>query len=419
MNVDSIAMVLANTLYVIEKKRISTRRAFSYVCKRYGCGKALLDREFLFKLALKFISNYYMLLYLAERGSKVRRYSHRMLARLFLYTWFLEEGRKVDSKLRKGVKRDVPSIDEILGSIEEPWARLSYPKWLFDRLTKVMPIDEAVDMLSAMNRRVVWVRINTLRIDVDKALHELEKNGIVYEAEKGIPFLVRIVKSRAPIRRLDLFKNGSIIVQDKASVLTVIALRPEPGMLIYDFAAAPGIKTSLIMQLTENRARVIAVDLSRRRLEVMRLLLQRYGVDVSRVDFVLGDSRFLSLSRRSDATLIDAPCSSSGALSKDPAVKVILRDSGIPKRMSEIQRSLLINALKYSERVTYATCSVLPDEGEEVIEYVLKKGVEHRLVDPAIPASRGYRAYSIWDSVRRTLPHIDNSEGFFIANLEK
>jgi len=419
MNVDSVVAILANTLYVIERKRISARRAFSYVCKRYGCGKALWDRELLFRLTLRFISSYYTLLYIVERSSGVKRYSHRLLARLFLYKWFLEEGERIDSKLRKSVKRDLHDVDSVLIDIEEPWARLSYPKWLFDKLAKVMPIDEAVDMLSAMNRRVVWVRINTLRIDVDKALHELEKNDIVYEAEKGIPFLVRIVKSRAPIRRLDLFKNGSIIVQDKASVLTVIALRPEPGMLIYDFAAAPGIKTSLIMQLTENRARVIAVDLSRRRLEVMRLLLQRYGVDVSRVDFVLGDSRFLSLSKCSDATLIDAPCSSSGALSKDPAIKVILRHSGIPKRMSEIQRSLLINALKYSERVTYATCSVLPDEGEEVIEYVLKKGVEHRLVDPAIPASRGYRAYSIWNSVRRTLPHIDNSEGFFIANLEK
>ncbi|MCC6056070.1 MAG: RsmB/NOP family class I SAM-dependent RNA methyltransferase [Desulfurococcaceae archaeon] len=419
MNVDIIAMVLANTLYVVEKKRISTRKAFSYVCKRYGCGKALLDREFLFKLALRFISSYYTLLYIAERGNKVKRYSHRLLARLFLYTWFLEEGKKVDSKLRKSIKRDVPDVDKILGSIEEPWARLSYPKWLFDKLVKVMPIDEAIAMLNAMNKRVVWIRINTLKIDIDRALHKLEEDGVTYEVERTIPFLVKVVKSRAPIRRLELFKNGSIVVQDKASVLTVMALKPEPGMIIYDFAAAPGIKTSLIMQLTENRARVIAVDLSKRRLEAMKILMQRYGVDVDRIDFVLGDSRLLSLHRHADASLVDAPCSSSGAISKDPAIKIILRNSRIPQKMSDIQKDLLLNALRYSEKVTYATCSILPDEGEEVVEHVLTLGTKHKLTDPAIPASRGYQCYSIWSKVRRTFPHIDNSEGFFIANLEK
>ena len=419
MNIDRVVAVLANTLYVIERKSIGVRKAFSYVCRVHGCGKTLLDREFLFELALRFVSSYYTLLYIVERSSRVKRYSHKVLARLFLYKWLLEEGERVDSRLRKSVERDLPGVGRVLTNIEEPWAMLSYPKWLFDKVINVMPVDEAIAMLNAMNRRVMWVRINTLRIDVDKALHELERNGIVYEVEKSIPFLIRVIRSKTPIRRIDLFKNGSIIVQDKASVLTVIALRPEPNMLIYDFAAAPGIKTSLIMQLTENRARVIAIDMSRKRLEAMKLLLQVYGVDVNRVDLVLGDSRTISLSRCSDAALVDAPCSSSGAVSKDPAVKIILRDSRIPKRMSEIQKRMLMNALRYSDRVTYATCSILPDEGEEVIEDVLKMGVEHKLMDAPIPVSRGYKAYSIWSKVRRTLPHIDNSEGFFIANLEK
>jgi 16S rRNA (cytosine967-C5)-methyltransferase len=360
-----------------------------------------------------------MLVYVVERGAKVKRYSHRLLARLFLYKWFVDEGEKVDSRLRKAIRRDVPGVDSLISSIDEPWARVSYPKWLFDRIAKLIGVEEAEKLFSAMNSRVVWVRINTLKMDLDKALHLLEKNGVVFEVDKDVPFLVRVIRSRKPIRTLELFKEGAIVIQDKASVLTVLALRPEPDMLIYDFAAAPGIKTSLVMQLTENRAKIIAMDLSERRLEVMKSLLEKYGVDTTRVELILTDSKKISFPRYADAALVDAPCSSSGAIPKDPAIKVILRDSTIPKKMSEIQKSILLNALRYSERVTYATCSLLPEEGEEVVEYVLSQGVEHRLEDPQIPASRGYKAHPIWDKVRRTYPHIDNSEGFFIANLSK
>ncbi|MEL9940576.1 MAG: RsmB/NOP family class I SAM-dependent RNA methyltransferase [Ignisphaera sp.] len=400
------------------RKRVSTRKAFAYTCKRFGCGKALLEREFLYRLAQEFVSSYYKVLYIVENSGNIRNPSHRVLARVFMYLWLVERGEKIDSKLRKSVKRDVPRIDVAI-SPDEPWAALSYPKWLFERLASVMPSEEVVKMLSAMNKRVLWIRVNTLNIDVDKALKLLEKEDVYYEVHRDIPFLLRVVKSKKPIRKLDLFKNGSIIIQDKASVLTVLALEPEPDMLIYDFAAAPGIKTSLIMQLTENRARVVAFDLSRRRLESMKTLLERYGVDTSRVDLVLSDSTKISLSREADAILVDATCSSSGAISKDPAIKIILRDPRIPQKMSVIQTNMLLNALKHGERIVYAVCSLLPDEGEEVIERVLATSPSHRLADPRIPASRGYKTYKIWDKVRRTIPHIDESEGFFIARLEK
>ena len=419
MNIDVIVSVLANVLYTILRKKVSSRKAFSYTCKRFGCGKALLEREFLYKLSQEFVSNYYKLLYIVERSSKVRNPSHRLLARAFIYMWLVERGERVDSKLRKAIERDFPRINEFMLNIDEPWAMLSYPKWLFDKLSTVMPIDEVVEMLKAMNKRVLWIRINTLKIDVDKALKILSDEGVEYEADKNIPFLVRVVKTRKPIRTLELFKNGSIIIQDKASVLTVLALDPKPDMLIYDFAAAPGIKTSLIMQLTENKARVVAFDLSRRRLEAMKMLLNRYGVDTSRIELVLADSTKIALSKKADAILVDATCSSSGAISKDPAIKIILRDSRIPQKMSIIQTEMLLNALKHGERVVYAVCSILPDEGEEVVEKVFSKETTHKLVDPQIPASRGYPKYSIWNKVRRTLPHIDKSEGFFIARLER
>lgn len=189
-------------------------------------------------------------------------------------------------------------------------------------------------------------------------------------------------------------------------------------MLIYDMAAAPGIKTSLIMQLTENRAKIIAIDLSLRRLVNMKKLLKKYGVDTERVHLVLSDGKSVVFSRNADAALVDAPCSSSGAIPKDPAIKLLLRSERIPQKMSAIQLELLRNALKYVDTAVYATCSLFPEEGEEVVMKALEFSSKHRLVDPGIPASRGYRAYPIWNIVSRTYPHVDDCEGFFISRIE-
>ncbi len=417
-NTSAIVNVLANVAYMLERKRLSLDRAFTLTCRKVKCSTRELSREEMFGIAHRFISEYILVKKLVERIRS--SYSHRMLARAFLYVRGRELGISIDSKLRKAVRRDLRGIEKVLEEVEseEPWHALGYPRWFWEKLRNVMDESEVKAMLSAMNRRVVWLRINTLRIDVDKAIKQLEREGISFEVDKRVPFLLKIVKSPKPVRNITLFREGKAVIQDRASVLTVLALRPEPGMTIYDFAAAPGIKTSLIMQLTENRARVIAMDRSPRRLANMRVLLKKYGVDMDRVELVLTDSRSVALSRRCDAALVDAPCSSSGAIPKDPAIKLLLRNPDIPRKMSKIQLDMLTNALKHSEVVTYATCSVFPEEGEEVIAKALGVG-SHKLVDTAIPASRGYKKYSFWNLVSRTYPHIDECEGFFIARLER
>ncbi len=419
MNLEAVVNVLSNVAYVIERKRVSLDRAFTLVCRRIKCSTRELTREDMYNIAHSFISNYIMVKNVVERIRK--SYSYRMLARAFLYLKAQELGLRIDSKLRKSVRRDLPKIEEVYEELRssEPWIALSYPRWLYEALLRVEDRSFVESMLDAMNRRVVWMRINTLRIDLDKALKILEKEGVRFEVDKRIPFLVKIVRSPKPVRNISLFRQGLAIIQDRASVLTVLALKPEPGMTIYDVAAAPGIKTSLIMQLTENRARIVAIDLSLRRLMNMKKLLKKYGVDIDRVELVLADSKTFAFARRADAALVDAPCSSSGAVPKDPSIKIFLRSERVPMKMSTIQFGMLKNVAKYVDIITYATCSILPIEGEEVVMKLLNEGVEHKPVDPRIPASRGYRSYSVWNVVARTYPHIDQCEGFFIARLEK
>ncbi|MEM3992651.1 MAG: RsmB/NOP family class I SAM-dependent RNA methyltransferase [Desulfurococcaceae archaeon] len=416
MNIDDISAVLANTLYIVKNRRISVRRAFASTCKLMPCSSREVHREKLYELTRLFISSFYRVKYIAEKSGR-RNMSNRYLARLFLYLYFMEHDLAFPNKLKKVVRRDFPDLEKNIAEIEA-WAKLSYPKWFYEKLASLLSVNEAEQLLYSMNKRVQWIRINTLKIDLDKALKLLE-NEVEFSVDREIPFLLKVVKSRRPLRSLKLFKEGLIIPQDKASVLVVKALTPEPDMTIYDFAAAPGIKTSLIMQLTDNKARIVAVDSSPRRLESMKKLLRKYGVEVSRVKLILADSREISLMKGADAALVDAPCSSSGAISKDPAIKIFLENDLIIHLMKRTQVDILYNALQHTDIAVYATCSLMPEEGEEVVIEVMNRGIEHKLIEPSINTSKGYSKYVVWNKVRRTFPHKDESEGFFIARFEK
>lgn len=417
MNTDAILTVLAKTLYIVRTRRLSVRRAFSLTCKEVSCSNHEIHREELYELSRLFISCFYGVKYIAEKSGR-KNLSNKALARLFLYLYSLEQGLTLPSKLKKVVKRDFPGLKKATIEIET-WAKLSYPRWFYEKLVSLLSINEAVQLLESMNKRIYWIRINTLKIDLDKALKLLEEEAVEFSVDKETPFLVKVIRSSKPFRSLRLFREGLVIPQDKASVLVVKALSPEPGMNIYDFAAAPGIKTSLIMQLTENKARIIAVDYSPRRLESMKNLLKQYGVETSRIKLVLSDSREIALTKNADTALIDAPCSSSGAVSKDPAIKIFLENDSIVYRMKKIQVDILHNALNHVESAVYATCSLMPEEGEEVVVEAMNRGIEHKLIEPSINTSRGYSKYTIWSKVRRTFPHLDESEGFFIARFEK
>jgi len=417
MEVDALANVLANVLYEVETRKISLDRAFTRVCRRVKCSTRNFTREEVHRIAEGFLRRV-VSLYEVLKVSGRRSTSRRFLARLYLYLASRELGLRFTSRMRRSLERMFPELkrfNEIL--VSEPWISLGYPRWVYEKVSRLLGEDEAYKMLEALDRRVMWLRVNTLLMDVDKAVKELESEGVRVAPVKRVPFLLRVIESQRPVRNTRLFREGKVIIQDKASVFTVLALEPDRDELIYDFAAAPGIKTSLIMQLTENRARVVAMDLSPKRLRSMKALLKKYGVDTSRVELVLADTRVFRPRGAAHAALVDAPCSSSGAIPKDPSIKLFLQDQDRVKKFSQTQRLMLQNALPVSERVVYATCSIFPEEGEEVVSKVLSGVDSHVLEDPRIDASRGYKLYPIWNRVRRTYPHVDECEGFFIARL--
>ncbi|MEM0505041.1 MAG: RsmB/NOP family class I SAM-dependent RNA methyltransferase [Sulfolobales archaeon] len=373
--------ILAKVLYEVMEHKVSLDVAFKKTC-RGKCVGGLKEREELYGVVRKFISDYFRLA-CCFRGYA----SYRKVARHWL------EGKCVPPELIHCI--------------------YSYPEWFVNELLKVLDMNELVGVLKAMNERVWWLRVNSLLASEEGVLRGLELEGVEYEVFKEIPYMVRVVSSKKPIRLLRVVKEFKVVPQDLSSAVVVEALNPECGDSIIDLASAPGMKTSLIMMLAENRAKVVACDKSIRRLSIMKTLLRRLGVDLSRVVLIHADSTYLSC-RHFDKALVDAPCSNSGAVGKDPGIKISIT-RGKVIRNSSIQLEMLRNALGLADYITFSTCSIFPEEGEFVIG---KLGLERsKFLRPIKWVDYGYPIVSFYDLVMRLMPHKHLCEGFFIASL--
>ena len=370
---------LERVLEEVERKNVSFQKAFKRALSSFEGKRLGFDVGRAYKVARSLLVNYYCLSSLA--GSKKS---------------LIEEGLRRVGELERGISpcKGVRGLSY----------KYSFPEWFVRRLLEIENEGFVEGLLRALNEEVIWIRVNTLKADVDKTVRLLEEEGAELEVDRDLHYVFRVKSGWERIRGSEVFKEMKALRQDKASCLVVEALRPEVGDRILDACSAPGLKTSLIQALTENRARIIAVDLSKRRLESQKRLMKVLGV--KNVELVLADSRKIHMRERADKVLIDAPCTSSGSIARDPAVKVHLRRRGKVDYYSRVQVELVHALCRLGKEVIYATCSVLPEEGEEVILAVLKReaaGVE----EVPLRLSPGYREYAFRSKVRRSFPHVD------------
>ncbi|ALL01618.1 ribosomal RNA small subunit methyltransferase B [Pyrodictium delaneyi] len=417
----------AKVLYIVMTKHVSHDRAFQAALREYRKAARYVPLKVLYRVSHDIVSDYYLLRY-AEQKIYGSRGSARRMAKLWLLLRGLESEHLVQHiesverlrrRLVKSLPRRIENVEELVEGIEDTVKRLSvvysFPRWFVEVFLEVLGRNETEKLLAALNEEKWWIRVNTLKADVDSVAERLLDKGVVVRRDPDLPYMLEVVDFNEPLHHLEEMWRGEIVFQDKASALVVEALHPEPGDTILDLAAAPGIKDALIMQLTENRARIIAVDVSWERLKRTKRLLRLYGVDTSRVEIIHADSRSLELRTKPDKIILDAPCTSSGAMGKDPAIKMHLEDLAWIRRFPALQREMLKKALTYkSSYIVYAVCSLLPFEGEEHISSMLG---ELEPLDPEIPGSPGYKPYNFRERVRRLLPHIHGTQGFFIAGL--
>ncbi len=422
---ETLVDFVARMLYYIDKYKLSFDKAFQYTLSDYRKRLRGYSLKRFYNVSWNVVLNYYKLRFIEEKVYGATK-GYKRLVTLWMYYLGNDTLKEIKGynrfirKLSKSMPKNIDLDEELskLDSVSRIAVELSYPKWFVELLLKYMSDSEVTRLLESMNNEFYWIRVNTLKIDVDKAIRLLEAENVSVEQDKDLWYMLKVIDYSKPLYQLELLKEGYIITQDKASAMVVEALEPEENDVIIDMCAAPGIKASLIMQLTENKANMVLMDISRDRVYNMVKLLRKYGVDINRVQIVIADSTKPPISYRANKVLLDAPCTSSGTLPRDPSIRIHLDDIEWVKKFPKLQLSLLKSALRLGYEVVYAVCSLLPWEGEEVVEKIV--GSENNVVleRPGIPGSSGYKSYDISGKVVRFFPHIHRAEGFFIAKIK-
>lgn len=212
-------------------------------------------------------------------------------------------------------------------------------------------------------------------------------------------------------------------------MLPVLALRPAPGERVLDMAAAPGGKTTHMCQLMKNQGLIVANDASLDRIRGLQSNLSRMGcTNAIIINYPGQDIPYGGF----DRILLDAPCTGLGVISKDQRVKAT-RTMDDVRKMQDLQRRLLWKALDMLDNspnkprlVCYSTCSVSIGENESVVDYVVSKRGDCRIVDtgldvgrPGLKGYKGNRFVAGMEKARRFYPHVHNVQGFFLCLIER
>jgi len=304
--------------------------------------------------------------------------------------------------------------------------RYGYLPYMVERYIEILGLEGARELLEANEQPLPeTIRCNDYLIDCDDLVQSLEGKGFEVEPLHLAAHGMIVRKAPFSIGATLEYLQGYYYIQDPASMLVAYELDPKPGEVVLDMAAAPGGKATQILQLTRDKALLMAVEISRSRMRALRSNLARMGF--RNYILIRGDSRRLSLALQVDRVLLDAPSSGEGIIRKDPTRK---RSRGLEDiiAVSTLQRELLRAAIRYAKRgavIVYSACSLAPEEGEAVISSVLEEGYKVDIGELSVPHEQGvdeYFNFRFDKRVRRCgrlYPHIHGTEGFFICKLVK
>jgi 16S rRNA (cytosine967-C5)-methyltransferase len=295
--------------------------------------------------------------------------------------------------------------------------RCSFPTWLAARWVARYGAAEAEALMRALNERPpLAVRANTRRGSRETLAARLrEEDGVAAGATRLAPEGL-VVEGGGDPGRWRAFAEGACVVQDEGSMLMARLLEPEAGATIADVCAAPGTKTTHLAQLMDDRGRVLAFDPQPARLARVGEAAARLGVTI--VEMLEGTVEALAPARAGtcDGVLVDAPCTNLGVLRRNPEVKWRRQPADLAAA-AERQRSILAAAatlVRTGGRLVYATCSLEPEENDEVVRDFLSAhpdfAVDAPAAFPVAPDAAGFV---------RCLPHRHGTDGFTAIRLRR
>jgi 16S rRNA (cytosine967-C5)-methyltransferase len=301
--------------------------------------------------------------------------------------------------------------------------RRAFPAWILRRWdgnpAPTCESDEALESLQLAYASLVTPRTTLRVVDLSANLsdirQELEAEGVatspcLYATAHGLN-----VES-GQIQNTKAYREGRVVIQDEASQLVAELVSPEPGQRVLDLCAAPGMKAGQLAQML-GAGTLIACDRSAARLRTLAKLLPRWVPAAVRLSMVRLDAgHALPFGKKFDRILLDAPCSGTGTLARNPEIKWRLTPEDIT-RLAGLQATMLRNALPALAdrgRLVYATCSLEPEENAGVVETVLREQPDFRALSEHELALKHPHLVPLFSSQGyfRTRPHQHPMDGF-------
>ena len=306
----------------------------------------------------------------------------------------------VNAVLRRAIREaEFDPAAQVVDPVEKLAIETSHPVWLIERWVESFGREET-EAFARANNLVPPTAFRIVGQDHDEILDRLrEAHGIV-EASAVAENAWRI--SGAPALVRELAAEGKIYLQDEASQLVAQTVDPQPGERALDLCAAPGGKTTLMAARAGNSALIVAADRSAKRLDTVVRTSAAHNLRQIK-SLLLDAAQSLPFETSVfDRILIDAPCSGTGTLRRNPEIRWRITETDIHD-LAVQQKLFLKNAarvLKPGGLLVYSTCSVEPDENEQVIAAFRETQPQFQLIKTA-----------------RTWPHREGTDGFFIASF--
>ncbi len=276
-----------------------------------------------------------------------------------------------------------------------------------------------------------FIRCNTIKISPENLIKKLNKKWIVEQPYENYPEIILINQKLGPGELGNAIEHllGYYYIQEISSMMSAIALNPQPGEILIDLCASPGSKTTQMAAKMENNGTLIANDLKMDRIAILASNLERCGVTnqiVTKNDAIGLCSKLSKNNIKFDKILLDAPCSGEGTLRSSPKTFLMWNEK-VVKNLSRQQKKLLAFALKCLKKggtLVYSTCTHAPEENEEVIDFALKNfPVKVEPIDLPLKTRQGLAEWEgdvfnkEVEKCCRIYPQDNDSEGFFVAKM--
>lgn len=307
-----------------------------------------------------------------------------------------------------------------------------FPEWMTPHITRVFGEHAVVECQAMTVRAPVDLRVNTLKVDAEKAASPLRsakaKPSELLKHAFHIP-APDPSQREASLQSIPAYSKGWVEVQDAGSQIAAAASNAKPGEQILDYCAGGGGKTLAMAAMMQGKGQVFAYDIDGRRLSALIPRLKRSGAHNVQLCHPREPEQLEALKGQMDCVFVDAPCTGTGTWRRRPDSKWRVKPSALERRNSEQDEILKVSAeyVKPGGRILYATCSFLMEEDEDRVANFLSEHSEFEQIDAAQEAIASgqlteagvaaVRAGRGPDGSVRLTPRTAGTDGFFFAVL--